>query len=144
MNTDLEIPNCLIVSNEKAGTKGTWNTVTFTKTWIEANCFIAFGSIVGTDVFNSISIEIADGPDPITAGQVQTVWIKNPTIRAGSGPILITWFRVPNTNVGNHPAWTVHFMMGYDFAMDAQAGIYTVTTEVVPHGVYTQGFTWTP
>jgi len=137
--------NCLIVSNEMPTSKDEWLTVTFTKEWIEANSFLAFGSIADTDVFNSISIEVADGSGVITTEQVQTVWVKNPTIRAGSGPIPLSWFRVPHYYEGcNVPALTVHFVMGYDFAMNAAAGERTVRTEVTYQGIYTQGFTWTP
>lgn len=104
------------------------------------------GTIVDTDVFNNISIEIADGWGVITADQVQTVWIKNPTIiETATGTTLMTWFRVPHYYEGcNLPALTVHFVMGYDFAMNAAAGERIVRTDVTYQGIYTQGFTWTP
>lgn len=137
--------DCLIVSSEKDVPElGVWLTVTFTKADLEGVTPI-FGAIVGTDVFNSISIEVADGWDVIASDQVQTVWVKNPIIRAGSGPTLMTWFRVPHYYEGcNLPATTVHFVMGYDFAMNAASATYTVTTYVTYRGTYTQGFTWTP
>jgi len=143
-NPDTGEATCLIVSFEYDVSLGVWQTITFTKADLGSVTPI-FGSIVPTDMFNSVSIEIADGAGVITAGQEQTVWVKNPTIRAGSGPILMTWFRVPHPYTDdNIPARTVHFVMGYDFAMNAVAGERTVRTEVTYQGIYTQGFTWTP
>jgi len=137
--------NCLIVSSEKDVSLGVWQTITFTKSDLEGVTPI-FGAIVATDMFNSISIEVANGWDVIQSGQAQTVWVKNPTItRSSDGTTLMTWFRVPHPYTGdNIPARTVHFVMGYDFAMNAAAGERTVRTEVTYQGIYTQGFTWTP
>jgi hypothetical protein len=128
---------CAIVFNEKGATKGEWETVTFDK---DDPYSILFGAIVGTDVFNCFTIEVADGPGVITAEQVQTVWVKNPKL----GDTIMYWFRVPNSSYGNVPPRTVHFVMGYDFAFNAAAGVRTVETVVTYRGTYTQGFVWTP
>jgi hypothetical protein len=133
---------CIIVSTEYDVTLGQWNTATFTKDNLINSgwCDIGFGSINANWVLNCFTREVADGSGPITAAQVQTVWVKNPTF----GGAVMYWFRVPNTNYGNIPARVVAFKMGYDFAMNAAPGIRTVRTDLTYRGTYTQGFVWTP
>ena len=130
---------CLIVSSEKDATKGVWESVTFTKSELES-AWRTCNEINDSWVFNSVTIEVADGAGKITSEQVQTVWVKNIKVNG----VDKLWFRVPNSQYGNEPARTVHFKMGYDFAMDAYPGNYIVETKVTPRGTYTQGGVYTP
>lgn len=136
---------CVLVSNEMSTSKGEWKTAIFDKAYMESGTvhpMISGGcDNKGILKFNSVSIEVADGAGPITSDQVQTVWVKNVKVNGVDN----LWFRVPHPYTGdNIPARIIHFVMGYDFAMNAYPGTYTVNTEVTPRGTYTQGFTWTP
>ena len=125
---------CIVVFSEKLATKGIWQTVTF----IKADSYWSSDSPNGTWVFNCFTIEVADGSGKITAEQVQTVWVRNPTLN----DVLMYWFRIPNANCENVPARTVVFRIGYKFRMEAIDG-YTVITKVTPRGEYTQGGAYT-
>ena len=93
---------CLIVSNEIETTKGEWKTAIFTKDWILANHWKTCDTINDSWMYNSVTIEVTDGPGLVEEGQQQTVWIKNVKVNG----VDTLWFRVPNANYGNAVSYT--------------------------------------
>lgn len=128
---------CLLGKGKESASTGRWLDYTAAKgdlaEWV---CLDRDGNLAEVDVGDTwklthAAIEVGDPTEDNVEGDMQTVWVKNPMINDAE-----QYFGIPNAFFGNYPAKTVEFHMGYEFAINAYPGDYTIETQVTPHGTY--------